>query len=136
MPSKQVKAMHESLLFNFDGATVAHAATMALIQRGFYVVRSFDLRSALTAHSECECPYHGTSQCTCQFIVLLIYGDNARPATLTVHCRDRQAQAQIVSDPATQPDPSLAKQVMAALQEAALALQTTSAPSAVTLNVQ
>jgi len=118
----------ESVLFDFDGATVAQAATATLTRRGFSVVRSFDLRAALAVHSDCECPYHGTAQCTCQFVVLLVYGDPttgsgqdaAQPVVLTVHCRDNRTQAQVVHDANMIPDPRLAEQVMAALVETAL----------------
>jgi hypothetical protein len=112
----------ESIAFDFDGPTVTQAVTSALTRRGFYVVRSFDLRSALTADLACDCPHHGTAQCTCQFVVLLVYGTAAEPAVLTVHCRDDQTQARIIHDATTVPDPRLAEQVMAALGEAALAL--------------
>lgn len=40
--------------------------------------RSFDLRSALNDQPDCPCPQHGTTQCTCQYVVLLAY----EPATL------------------------------------------------------
>jgi hypothetical protein len=112
----------ESIVFDFDGATVAQAATTTLTRRGFYVVRSFDLRSALAAHAKCECPHHGAAQCTCQFTVLLVYGDAPQPVTLTIHCRDNQTQAQIAHDATTQPDPQLAENVMTALVEVGLTL--------------
>jgi hypothetical protein len=115
-------SLWESLLVDVDGATVTQAAIAALTQRGLYVVRSFDLRSALAAHTDCECPHHGTAQCTCQFIVLLIYGDAPQPVTLTIHFRDERTQAQIVHDATTHPNPHLAEQVMAALVEVGLLL--------------
>jgi hypothetical protein len=135
--------MNESILFDCNGETAAQAATEALARRGFRVVRSFDLRSALAplaAHADCECPHHGTAQCTCQFVVLLIYGDpstepalslskgsGGAPIVITAHSRDAQAQVQIVrptgmlrDDANSRPDARLVEQVMAALFEAAL----------------
>jgi hypothetical protein len=138
---KKVAAMNESLVFGFDGATVAQAATATLTRRGFSVVRSFDLRSALAAHADCECPHHGTAQCTCQFVVLLIYGDPstlppagvagpgaAQLVALTMHCRDNRTQVQVVHDATTIPDPRLVEQVMAALVQTALTLQAQAVP--------
>jgi hypothetical protein len=124
--------MNESLLFDFDGATVTQAATAALTRRGLYVIRSFDLRSALATHADCECPHHGTAQCTCQFTVLLVYGSAPQPVTLTVHCRDRHGgtQAQIVHDATSRPDPHLAEQVMTALVEVGLTLHVAPHPTA------
>jgi len=112
--------MNESVWFNADSATVMSAALAVFARRGLYMVRSFDLRSAQAAHAACACPHHGTAQCTCQFVVLLIYGDAAQPVVLTVHCREAQTQANIVRDVTTFPDPRLSEQVMAALVEAAL----------------
>jgi hypothetical protein len=139
-----VDAMNESILYDCNGETAARAATEALTRRGFRVVRSFDLRSAMATHADCECPHHGTAQCTCQFVVLLVYGDpstepalslskgsGGAPVVITAHSRDAQAQVQIVrptgtglkavrDDANSRPDPRLVEQVMAALFEAAL----------------
>jgi len=127
--------MNENILYDCNGETAAQAATEALTRRGFRVVRSFDLRSALAplaAHADCECPHHGTAQCTCQFVVLLVYGDpsagsGGAPVVITAHSRDAQAQVQIVcptgmlrDDANSRPDARLVEQVMAALFEAAL----------------
>ncbi len=131
--------MNESILYDCNGETAAQAAAEALTRRGFRVVRSFDLRSALAplaAHMDCECPHHGTAQCTCQFVVLLIYDASGAPVVVTTHSRDAQAQVQIVpptamlrdrqavhDDADTRPDARLVEQVMAALFEAALTVQ-------------
>ncbi len=122
--------MNGSILYDCNGETAAQAATEALTRRGFRVVRSFDLRSAMATHADreaspwdCECPHHGTAQCTCQFVVLLVYGESGAPVVMTAHSRDAQAQAQIVHDANTQLDPRLVEQVMAALFEAALTVQ-------------
>ncbi|GEM_PF-1189130 len=134
--------MDASILFDFDGETVTRAATAALMRRGLHVVRSFDLRSALTPHVNCECPHHGTAQCTCQFVVLLVYGGPstlplvarqvaAAPLVLTLHSHDDRTSAQIVRDAANVPDPHLAEQVMAALTEAALTAPTQNALASV-----
>jgi hypothetical protein len=139
----------ESILYDCNGETAAQAATEAFTRRGLRVVRSFDLRSAMASHADCECPHHGTAQCTCQFVVLLVYGDpstepalslskgsGGAPVVMTAHSRDAQAQVQIVrptgmlrdlkavrDDANSQPDPRLVEQVMAALFEAALTVQ-------------
>lgn len=56
---------------------------------GLRVYRSFDMRNALAAlHDECTCPHHGTSMCTCQYAVLLVYGDAPAPALVVIHGRD------------------------------------------------
>ena len=134
--------MTDDLTFNSTGEAAARTATAALIRCGLHVVRSFDLRSARTSHADseasrwdCTCPHHGTAQCACQFVVLLVYGDPSTlplvagqvataPLVLTLHSHDDRTSAQIVRDAASLPDPRLAEQVMAALMEAALAAPT------------
>jgi len=60
-------------------------------RRGLRVVRSFDLQVARAAHPGCTCPHHGTAQCTCQMVVLLIYAGEAYPkAVLVVHGHDNR----------------------------------------------
>ena len=114
--------MNGNIFFNADSETAAQAATLALTRRNFQVVRSFDLRLALLAHEDCACPYHGTSHCTCQFVVLLIYSAMAGPMVVTVHSYDTQAQVHLVLDHLTQPNLALAGQIMAILEEVAQGL--------------
>ncbi len=121
--------MNESLLFNFDSDTVSQAVITALARHGLYVLRSFDLRSALGTHGGCECPHHGTDQCNCQFVVLLVYGEAAEPVVVTTHARDNRTEARIVHDATTVPDPRLADQVLTALVEAAITMQAASVPA-------
>ena len=116
--------MNASVRFDSCGETAAQAATAALTRHGFRVVRSFDLRSAMSTHADCTCPYHGTAQCNCQFVVLLVYSEAGDPVVVTAHSPDALARVQIVRDVTTRPDPRWAEQVMAALVEAALPLQT------------
>jgi hypothetical protein len=117
--------MNDSVLFNADSETTAQAVTAILTRQGYRVFRSFDLRSALVGHAECECPYHGTAHCTCQFVMLLVYSAATGPVVVTAHSHDAQARLRVVQDALTQPDPHLAGQVMAALREARLTLPVT-----------
>jgi hypothetical protein len=52
---------------------------------GFRTVQTFNLQTARLAHLECQCPHHGTSDCNCQMLVLLVYGKQEDPATLIIH---------------------------------------------------
>ncbi len=52
------------------------------------VVQTFDLQIARLAHPDCSCPHHGTEQCSCQLVILLIYGNQEEPATLVIHGQD------------------------------------------------
>ena len=60
-------------------------STMAL--HGIRLERSFDLRAALHDQPACPCPHHGTTRCTCQYVVLLAYESATAdpPAVITAH---------------------------------------------------
>lgn len=115
--------MTASIWFSADGEAATRSATAALIRRGLRVVRSFDLRSAVAGQHQCACPQHGTAQCTCQYVVLLAYGPTGGPVIITAHGRGADAELLIVDDPNAPTDPAATSTVMAALSEAALALQ-------------
>jgi hypothetical protein len=60
---------------------------------GLKATCSFDLqsaRSALIDPSSCPCPHHGTSDCNCQYAVLLISDETRNPISLIVHGQDNQ----------------------------------------------
>lgn len=59
-----------------------------LTSAGFHVVETFDLQVARLAHPDCPCPHHGTDDCDCQMVVLLVYGKQDDPATLVIHGKD------------------------------------------------
>ena len=65
------------------------AAVAQIIRRlkteGLQVIRSFDLKTARMAHTECTCPHHGTELCDCQMIVLLVYEGTGQPVTIVAH---------------------------------------------------
>ena len=82
-------------------------ATDVLQQAGYQVMRSFDLNAARAAHVDCSCPHHGTTMCDCQMVVLLVYGQDGPPVTLTAHSRDGRTQFALVNDPAQRPSPDL-----------------------------
>ncbi len=71
----------------------------ALSQRGFQVIRSFDLAGTLDPDDPaCSCPHHGTDRCTCQYTVLLVYQSAPAsgegewvPYTVTIHARGGEA---------------------------------------------
>ena len=60
----------------------------SLSRAGLRVVPTFDLQIARLAHPDCSCPHHGTEKCSCQLVILLVYGKQAEPATLVIHGQD------------------------------------------------
>ena len=73
--------------------TSSHETAIAWINKqliafGLVVRQSFDLQAAKSAHVACTCPHHGTAQCDCQIVVLLVYGEQVAPVTLLIHSQD------------------------------------------------
>lgn len=62
---------------------------------GIDVRLSFDLQAArrlLRDPDGCSCPYHGTSRCTCQYVILLASLPDCPPLTLVAHGYGRRTQ--------------------------------------------
>lgn len=80
MTGEQAKVLHGGV------DETADSLTRAFEQTALRVYRSFDLRTARSASIGCTYPHHGTADCDCQMVVLLIYSaPNEQPATLLLH---------------------------------------------------
>jgi hypothetical protein len=86
--------------FNIKPEVALALITQDLQDHGYTVIRSFDLRSAREAlrdPAECACPYHGTSLCNCQYVVLLIHTQEAgEPISLIAHGHEDNTQLALV----------------------------------------
>ena len=141
--SDHQKSPGVEFIFDSDGEAAAQTVTAALTRRGLRVDRTFDLRSALAGHAgheagswDCTCPYHGTADCACQFIVLLVYGEAGAPVVINAHSHDAQTQVQIahpasgiLGSVTTRPDSRLVEQVVTALAGLALLISPAAATS-------
>ena len=86
-----------SILTLSQSAEVTVAWTMQrLVARGFQIEQTFDLHAARMSQMDCSCPYHGTSDCTCQMVVLLVHSPKAQPVTIVVHGHDDQTSLSLV----------------------------------------
>jgi len=65
-------------------------ATEQLSQAALRPVQTFDLHTARLALHDCACPNHGTQECDCQMVILLVYGEAVEPVTLILHGNDGQ----------------------------------------------
>jgi hypothetical protein len=74
-------------------------------QAGLSVISTFDLQVARHAQIVCPCPHHGTDQCDCQMVVLLVYADNREPVTLIAHGYNGQTWFSVVDTPQQRADP-------------------------------
>ena len=89
----------------------------ALERVGLRALETFDLQAARAALVDCTCPHHGTADCDCQMVVLMVYGEAAAPAALMLHGSDGQTWISLPDDAAGRVDPLIASSVEQAVYE-------------------
>lgn len=82
---------------------------------GLQIEQTFDLQIARLSHAGCQCPNHGTDQCSCQMVVLLVRDKSNDPLTLILHGNDGQTSFSIVNFSGKRSDHDLAATVRQAL---------------------
>jgi hypothetical protein len=82
---------------------------------GLQVVRTFDLQVARQTSVDCPCPHHGTDQCDCQMVVLLVYRTSHQPISIVAHGYDGQTWFSMVDTPQQRADPHLEAAIRHAL---------------------
>ena len=87
-----------------------------LLNADLRVVQTFDLHTARLGIHDCPCPNHGTDECDCQMVVLLVYGITADPATLILHGNDGQTWFSIVESPLQGAGAELVTAILRALE--------------------
>jgi hypothetical protein len=88
-----------------------------LNEAGLRTVQTFDLHSAITGAQGCSCPNHGTEECDCQLVVLLVYGTAAEPVTLILHGNGEQTWFSLVATILEDPNPQLQITIKKALAQ-------------------
>ncbi|HJW89117.1 MAG TPA: hypothetical protein VJ436_00605 [Anaerolineales bacterium] len=78
-----------------------------LVRSGLILQRTFDLRAASGVQVDCACSHHGTDLCDCQMVVLLVYGESARPASLVAHAHNGKTFIALVDNPQQPADRTL-----------------------------
>jgi hypothetical protein len=76
-------------------------------QSGLSVIRTFDLQVARDSQVICPCPHHGTEQCDCQMVVLLVYASTPQPVTIIAHGYNNRTWFSVVDTPQQRADPRL-----------------------------
>jgi hypothetical protein len=74
-------------------------AMHTLKQHGLQSLKTFDLHASHIGYADCPCPHHGTEQCNCQMVVLLVYQGNQPPASLVLHGSDETSWFYLVNTP-------------------------------------
>jgi len=89
-----------SFLFVNKACNEAVAEIMQqLVSANLQVLRTFDLQMSRTTFTQCTCPNHGTEQCDCQLVVLLVYRDKLPPTSLVAHGHDGKTWFALVDSP-------------------------------------
>ena len=86
-----------------------------LLQAGLRPIQTFDLHTARLAMHDCPCPNHGTDECDCQMVVLLVYGKAAEPATLILHGNNGHTWLSIADEPRQRADAKFLEAIRQAL---------------------
>lgn len=87
-----------------------------LRQQGMRVVQTFDLHAARHPVADCPCPSHGTGECDCQMLILLVYGEALEPVTLMLHGNDGRTWLSIAEAPGQNPNRKIGAAVKNALE--------------------
>ncbi len=77
---------------------------------------TFDLHAARLGLEDCPCPNHGTEECDCQMIVLLVYAEAAEPITLILHGNDGQTWISLADGPSQRTDKKLMSSIRQTLE--------------------
>ncbi len=88
-----------------------------LSQAGLRVVQTFDLHTARTGLHDCSCPHHGTDNCDCQMVVMLVYGKANEPVTLIIHSNDGKTWLSLADTPIQEADTDIVTSIKQALRE-------------------
>lgn len=87
-----------------------------LLQADLRPIQTFNLHTARLAMHDCSCPNHGTDECDCQMVVLLVYGRTADPATLILHGNDGKTWVSIATDTQQRANAKLIHSIQQALE--------------------
>ena len=86
-----------------------------LNETGLRVLVSFDSQLVRETVSPLTCPHHGTADCDCQIVILLVYDADERPATLLAHGQDGETWISLAAAPGQRPPARLEKKISKAL---------------------
>ena len=97
-------------------------------------MQTFDLHTARIGYHDCPCPYHETSECDCQLVVMLVYGKtedvstlptvvNTSPVTLILHGNDGQTWLSIADGPHQRTDTKLVTEIKRVLEKVPVSIQ-------------
>jgi hypothetical protein len=107
--------MTQLLTFESPSDVVIRWIRDALARAKLEMATSFDLQTCREDYQDCPCPHHDMDACDCQMVMLLVYGEDVRPATLVVHSHDGRTWLTLADVPGQRPSPALRAAIYSAL---------------------
>jgi hypothetical protein len=112
--------MDHTLQVNRPGEQVTTELIDELERHGLHVMLTFNLQLARAHQVECQCPQHGTEQCTCQYAVLFVHDPqqvHKVSRTITIHGKDEEVWLSLLksSAPSTQAGITLEQKLLTIL---------------------
>lgn len=101
---------------NHSCADVLLLLRQSLRRLGLRALETFDLQTARSEALDCTCPHHGSAECDCQMVVLMVYGEGTAPTTLMLHGSDGKTWISLPDDPGDGPDPLIGRAVEETVQ--------------------
>lgn len=111
------------LLFDSSCDQALQTTNTNLLEAGLSTMQTFSLSTARLGTEDCCCPNHGTDECDCQLVVLLVYGHAEEPVTLILHGNGGQTWISIVES--QEGDNTLSIQIRRALERVAVSISPT-----------
>ncbi len=88
----------------------------ALQHAGLRVMISFDSRHVRMEEAASLCPHHGSAVRNCHLVIMLVYGIEGHPVTLTVYKQDDEIWISLTYPPGLRPSSTLQSQIQAVLK--------------------
>lgn len=103
------------LKLNCRGNEAVSQVQDILNETGLRVLVSFDSHHVRDGAVPAACPHHGTSNCDCQVVILLVYDVEGQPATLMAHGQDGETWISLAAAPGQRPPARLERKIAKAL---------------------
>jgi len=107
---------HSFLTVDLPCDKALQTAKKKLTLAGLRPLQTFDLHTARHSQHECACPNHGTEDCDCQLVVLMVYGESAEPVSLILHGNDGKTWFSIADSPRQRVDSKLITTIRQSLE--------------------
>ncbi len=121
--ANQVNAFPFSTPIHSSCSEALSRVQRSLERRGLRALETFNLQDARLGSGECTCPRHGTAECDCQMVVLMVYGEATMPTTLMLHGNDGQTWISLSDAALEQPAHGVDALIVNAIEEATQAFE-------------